>query len=352
MQGLGVRLVVSKWYVPDLRVSPSPQLLPKSYTDPELILLHFVCRLLLQHIKLSSRCIAIIGLAMSIAGCALIADWQAVSFDKCTYFSPYHNPTLHMNRTVGSLIRHTNKMQKRSGTLIDEKISCYTVERENCFDNCHLIQYSPGVEFSVLDYPCDISVKDQHVLTYMCQVLDQDQSFCLHIETSQNEQVSIASAQNNFLIQQKSYKYEMKQCTQANVGNDRCYWIPDSFITKHYCRDCPPICRGISKSLDFAQFCIGAALLMLSIPVAWVPVASMASERTTKETQVCRSSDGGTMTGLIIWASPNKSWFSTKYNMIAWTSNDVCPAVWIYLHYYPCIAGIKLWHLLWISGWL
>ena len=233
---------------------------------------------------------------MSIVGCVLIADWQAVSFDKCTYFSPYHNPTLSIsrrNRTVEGFFQHANsqlKMQKRSNAFTGEEVSCSIVEQERCrmaFSDCHLVQYSPGTEFSVFNYPCDVTVNDEYVQTYMCQVLDQDRSFCLHInETSRNEQMFLASAQN-YLMQQKSYKDEIKQCNQADVGNDRCHWIPDSLITKQYCSDCPPICRGLSKSLNFVQFCIGAATLMLSIPVAWVPVASMASERTTKEMQVC-----------------------------------------------------------------
>lgn len=235
---------------------------------------------------------------MSILGCALMADWQAISFDKCTYFSPYHNPSL-PTPTIHKSVIHATRRQKISdnanvsSSTFHEKISCSIISEQNscrrALNECRLIQYSPGIEFNVYNYPCESIDNDKCIKTYACQ-LNQDQSFCLYVnETTHNEvttQSFAASAQN--LLTEHAYKDMIKQCTQADVGGDRCYWIPDSPITKHYCSDCPPICRGFSKSLNFVQFCIGAALLMLSIPIAWVPVASMASERTTKEMQVPR----------------------------------------------------------------
>lgn len=237
---------------------------------------------------------------MSIMGCALMADWQAISYDKCTYFSPYHNPTLTRNKTVEGFIHPTTQPRiQKIGDITNifsssfhERISCSIISEENSCrrplnNECRLIQYSPGIEFSVYNYPCESIDNDKCIKTYTCQ-LNQEERFCLYVnETSRNEvntQSFAVSAQN--LLTKHTYKDMMKQCTQADVGDDHCYWIPDSPITKHYCSDCPPICRGFSKSLNFAQFCTGAALLMLSIPIAWVPVASMASERTTKQMQV------------------------------------------------------------------
>jgi len=35
-----------------------------------------------------------IGLTATIVGAALIADWQAIGYDPCTQFSPFHHPEL------------------------------------------------------------------------------------------------------------------------------------------------------------------------------------------------------------------------------------------------------------------
>lgn len=234
---------------------------------------------------------------MSILGCALMGDWQAISFDKCTYFSPYHNPALHMNQTV-----HADKqlkIQKLSDNVRDhsiftssfgERISCSVIsEQTSCerkYNECRLIQYSPGIKFDIYNYPCETISNDKRVKTYACQ-WNRNQTFCLHVNETNDQATTQSFAANaHILLSQHKYKDIIKRCTQADVNGTHCHWIPNSPITKHYCTDCPPICRGVSRSLNFAQFCIGAAVLMLSIPVAWVPVAAMASERTTKEMQV------------------------------------------------------------------
>lgn len=262
------------------------------------------CRIILQQVKLSNCAIAITGLLMSILGCALMADWQAISYDKCTHFSPYHNPSLSINKTMETLMHGDTqlKIQKSSGNTkhprsiitppFGERISCsINDDISGCkrkYNECHLIQYSPGIEFDMYTYPCEFVYHDKHVKAYTCQS-NWNQSFCLHVNETRNEfEVSAQSlaASVHMLMTKRKYKDAMKRCTQADVGGDQCLWIPDSPITKHYCSDCEPICRAQSKALNFAQFCIGAAMLMLSIPVAWVPVASMASERITNEMQV------------------------------------------------------------------
>lgn len=251
-----------------------------------------VYRIILQQIKLSSRAIAIIGLLMSIVGCALIGDWQAISFDECTYFSPYHNPTLHINETVYTQLETLNELSvnRRDYNAYTKKITCSMISgQEGCgrtHNECLLIQYSPGIEFNIYNYPCDSIINDKRVKTYSCQ-WNQTRTICLHInETGDQAGIQSFAVNSHLLMTQHQYRNAMKQCTEADVRDDHCYWIPNSPITNHYCRDCQPICRGFSKSLNFAQFCIGAAMLMLSIPIAWVPVAAMASERTTKEMQV------------------------------------------------------------------
>jgi len=48
-----------------------------------------------------------IGLTATIVGAALIADWQAIGYDPCTQFSPFHHPEL-TNRTGAICLNNYN----------------------------------------------------------------------------------------------------------------------------------------------------------------------------------------------------------------------------------------------------
>ena len=47
---------------------------------------------MLNLLRLNTRVIAILGVLASVAGAALIADWQSIGNDPCTRFSPFHDP--------------------------------------------------------------------------------------------------------------------------------------------------------------------------------------------------------------------------------------------------------------------
>ena len=54
----------------------------------------FLFRVIIQEFKINNRMIAMLGVTASIVGAALIADWQAIGYDPCTQFSPFHHPEL------------------------------------------------------------------------------------------------------------------------------------------------------------------------------------------------------------------------------------------------------------------
>lgn len=230
--------------------------------------------MILQEVKLNSRLIAIIGLIMSILSCGLIADWQSIPFDQCTNFSLYHHPTLHINNTI---------MESNIITsIIDENMECSIINDsldvcKKTSDECHIIQNSNGLFLEIFNYPCEVIANSQNVKKYLCQ-WNWNTSLCVYINETDEYKFNKASDTTS--------QYFMNKCTQSKFRGDHCHWIPNSQLTEHYCSDCQPICRSPSGSLNFVQFCLGAALLMLSIPIAWVPVASMASERTKSEMQV------------------------------------------------------------------
>ena len=49
-----------------------------------------------------------------------------------------------------------------------------------------------------------------------------------------------------------------------------CYWNQFSPLTKVECFDCPPICRGVHKSLNFILFSIGVAISAFVVPITEV----------------------------------------------------------------------------------
>ena len=51
---------------------------------------------------------------------------------------------------------------------------------------------------------------------------------------------------------------------------DNCYWNQYSPLTKVECLGCPPICRGVHKSLNFFLFSVGVAISAFVIPIAEV----------------------------------------------------------------------------------
>lgn len=200
---------------------------------------------------------------MSIVGCALMADWQSIKFDKCTDFSPYHHPIL-----IGSVESTTKE------SLSDSPATHFNVE-----EICNYLDKSICLEKLDECIPIDSENRTSFTNEYLCELNPNMYLYISNDATSSN----ISAGSQDYEL----YRDAMNKCEESIFNGEHCHWIPNSIVTKHYCEDCHPICRSPSKSLNFVQFCLGAAILMLSIPVAWVPVASMASERINSELQVC-----------------------------------------------------------------
>ena len=225
-----------------------------------------------------------------------MADWQAISFDNCTHFSPYHNPSINYPNVEFERLHNGSAMEEQQLLMSTSsgEVNCRMINQQNhnCEDmikNCYLVQYSSEIKTdSMYSYPCKAS-SQQNMIKYLCEH-SINEAYCLYINDSStlmeekvhSQSYSVGTVQH----MQHVTRDLMRQCMQATTGSGHCHWIPYSIVTKNYCNDCPPICRNPDKSLSFVQFCLGAALLMLSIPIAWVPVAAMASERTRKEMQV------------------------------------------------------------------
>lgn len=78
---------------------------------------------------------------------------------------------------------------------------------------------------------------------------------------------------NNHSISEQVIAVEPKilgareQCIHSH---NNCYWNQYSPLTKMECPGCPPICRGVHKSLNFILFSIGVAISAFVIPITEV----------------------------------------------------------------------------------
>ena len=85
------------------------------------------------------------------------------------------------------------------------------------------------------------------------------------------------------VLPEKVYFIARNNCNEANVSGHQCHWIPSSIITKKECEDCQPICRSISQTLTFAQFCIAIALMVLSNSLQFTPIVALLTNQSPKQ---------------------------------------------------------------------
>ena len=294
-------------------------------------------RLVFQYFKLNSRIIAIIGLLMTTISCLLMADWQAIPYDPCTELSPFHHPDIvstYKQLQLSEPFEYTDKIKRAANCLemyqtnalptiyvtvkLDfsqlpvsaEGVKCKEIDTcsEHCTsssgqclhytfdDNLCILERTTEVEYST-NFPSGKPADH-----YLCRQVFSDSSFssmCITIYQGSHDINNLADALANEtqslhtvhsqalqLLQVDLYAMAVKKCENTSVPGHQCYWIPNSIITHQQCSDCPTICRSLQQSLNFVQFCIGAALLMVSIPIAWVPVAALISDRVHREAQV------------------------------------------------------------------
>lgn len=254
-----------------------------------------------------------------------MADWQSIPYDPCTELSPFHHPDIvshyrdlestntftktkppyKRNMKCGKLDQNrfdstiyasiqVNLHQKSvnaSGLACTEVDACsrelctdtfgqclhYTLDTNWCIQESNTITTaSYSIDYSARQFLC------KQPLFSLCITIYQER----FMNESVNESLHSVHSQALQMLEVDLYEIAVNKCENANVQGHQCYWIPNSIVTKRHCSDCPLICRSRQHSLIFVQFCIGAALLMVSIPIAWVPVAGLISDRVHKEAQV------------------------------------------------------------------
>jgi hypothetical protein len=272
----------------------------------------------LQWCKVSNLFISILGIIASIIGLAIMSDWQAITPDSCLNYSPFHNSELladlhNISSTSPTCWKKTKQLASTihvaNGTMM---LPFANGARLNCklhasASSCYVCSKESHQDLYFEDTPGEVCYKPSMVNTEtsfqkLGIVCNNSKpgclSLCLHIhrENSTEEGTEIGNAEiearakhdtypdSLWFFQDFIYKSARNKCESHTAS--KCHWIPDSLVTHKACRDCQPICRGLSHTMTFIQFVVGSTWFMLTYPVAEIALPVVISDSTVKEYQV------------------------------------------------------------------
>ena len=190
-------------------------------------------------LKLNGRIMTIIGVFSCMVGMVLMADWQSIPHDPCTDFSLYYHPDI-----ANSLFNST-------------------------LNPC--LNVSSGCQWS----PNGGSVHNASA------VANKMNSFLQYIEMPES---IIPTEGVHPVLNATAYNMSMNVCESLRESQYHCQWIPKS--TGTLCEACPAICRGISRTLNFVQYTIGALIYRFTLPIASTAIMIVLSDLVSKDYQV------------------------------------------------------------------
>jgi len=252
---------------------------------------------------------------MTITGYLLITDWQAIPYDPCTEYSPFHHPRLYNETMPGG---------KTSEPLAPENHYVVTLYNRVQLDfNNHSItmDLSPHIKYQCQHHPRCINSRstrnqtlflnwrfgqiskkyvDLHLQSMLCFDTRSKVEFCINFDSlyasnierhdhnlntsSLSKREVYAHIQKLKLLSEAMFTIASNTCITALDG--QCRWMPISVFTGEICRDCPPICRGQDRTLLFPLFAIGMALLAIAKPITWAPTIALAVNQAPRSFQV------------------------------------------------------------------
>ena len=290
-----------------------------------LMQLILIYRVLLQKARFSSQVICFIGIIMTITGYLLMTDWQAIPYDPCTEYSPFHHPNRFQKQTEPLHTEYFNKTSKKfsssqnmitqpspfhftamdmysdlelnldDGEIIDTRLPIRLLYSCHLNNNCSICEEDitkPCLSFTVdTNGHTSLSGRKDGVPQLFSCSLNSLVNFCVTIyqdHTSSTEEMedllADAEIQRLMVLSDDVYTIASNACMNASSG--QCHWIPFSTLTGKKCLDCPPICRGKQQTLLFPLFLIGIAILTMCFPLVWVPTLAMANNQSPKSIQV------------------------------------------------------------------
>ena len=114
---------------------------------------------------------------------------------------------------------------------------------------------------------------------------------CDHATPYMNDTSPVVAANNYYQFSGSGVSENQSlleiNCVEASNAHHECYWNKRSIVTGKFCSECLPICRSVTNSLNFVQFCIGISILALLAPLTITVLVIVASDITTAKSQVC-----------------------------------------------------------------
>ena len=308
---------------------------------------------ILQAIGLHNRNIVIIGLLSVLSGGVILTDWQALPYDPCTMYSPFHHPELLKNYTeratdISLSMQFLNNDQAH--VIAGETTYYEAWQSDVCFPELHLLDI---LKFDVNTTTVECSESNscaqcinghssnntkaycvtlfhtsegivatanssyipiqEDLSTYLCSLKNSLYSNCACLITNRDFSSGIktgdiihdefvhphkrlqevfgvkAQSWHNIIINKNIYSIAVNECV-SQQDTFGCHWIPHSMVTGKLCEDCPPICRSVHHILTFTQFCAGAVLLKMSLPTGRVSAVCLITDVVDKEYMVKSSS--------------------------------------------------------------
>ena len=264
--------------------------------------------------------ILLLGISITVAAYLLVTDWQAIPYDPCTEYSPFHHPEIVKNHSRNSAPAFV--VSSKSLTLFKQNLH---PELEVKFGNHKPLPYSGITVTSSLTcrldsscplckasvplhqeiHPCLILEanrygkhnieKSTNVSTYLrlsCSS-NETQLFCININIQgyhHSKESEHYQVQNSEVLTSSQYSIISNSCINAIVPGRHCQWIPFSTITNTVCNDCPPICRAKEQTLNIVQFSMGVFALIFGLPIFWTSLMAIVTDYSPEQSRVCQIS--------------------------------------------------------------
>ena len=235
----------------------------------------------------------------TVTGYIFLTDWQAIPYDPCTEYSPFHHPEI----VKKWLFNSTSSVESRSfklpevylGTTVElhfdnnstvrtslpmfAKLNCKLDDTCPCENSIHF-DSNNEIFPSWKDYILGDSNSSKSALCCSYSTAYGLQCVNIHANNGLDDRIPLdmsqqVLAQELQVLSGSTYTIASNYCLNASVPGRQCHWIPFSTITNTKCNDCPPVCRAKEQTMNFAQFIIGMALLFLVFPMIDVPIMSI-----------------------------------------------------------------------------
>lgn len=298
----------------------------------------------MQESWLNNRMIVMIGVVFVIAGTILMTDWQAIPHrDPCIEYSVFHHPEL-MDEYTKDLINAPSlvddsafecyKSKVYAGTSADmilqvnayfSSVDSLGLKLDSAFleascmeaSFCSTCNHNTTTALSPLSVLClpftfssrsrklymtGSSLPSENTVAYLCNFVNSTFSACVTVmqdaidlsrssQTAKLQQqifpevLSDVYVESLQVIEDCVYELAVNKC-ETRDNEYGCRWIPDSAVTGEYCDECQPICRSVYHTLNFAQFCLGAILMKLSLPTSRVSAVNIITDVVEQDFQV------------------------------------------------------------------